>query len=85
LHGYLEGGPDHHWESFRLPNGDYDWKALDVERCKYRQEVMKKFMEENPDAAIYCFHYGDDNGQYEGALEHGGLFDYLPHIVSSHH
>jgi len=83
LHGYIKGEPD--YEKFKLPNGDYDWKAYDAAHCKHRQKVMKKFIEQNQDATIYCFHYGDDNGQYEGALEHGGLFDRLPHIVVSHH
>jgi hypothetical protein len=85
LHGYLKGGPYLDWEKFKLPNGGYDWKAFDAEECRYRQKVMKKFVEENPGATIYCFHYGDENGKYEGALEHGGLFDHLPHITVSHH
>lgn len=85
LHGYLIDGPRIRWNEFKLPDGSYDWKAIDAEQCKYRQELMKKFLEENKDAVIYCFHYGDDNGEYEDALEHGGLFDHLPHIIASFH
>jgi hypothetical protein len=85
LHGYLEGGPNSNWSEFKTADGDINWEALNIERCKYRQKVMKKFTEENSDKTIYCFHYSDDNGSYEEALEHGGLFNYLPHITVSHH
>ncbi|MHA2280062.1 MAG: hypothetical protein ACXAC5_04195 [Promethearchaeota archaeon] len=79
-HGWLEGQPETDWSAEKV-----DWKAYSAECCKHRQKVIKEFYEQNPNAYIYCFHYGDDNGSFEEALEHGGLFDALPHIVSSHH
>lgn len=82
LHGWLSGGPN--YDDFRLVDGNIDWHKFDAECCKYRQKVMKRFMKANKDAFVYCFSYSDHD-DYGSALEHGGLFDSLPHITSSHH
>jgi hypothetical protein len=84
-HGWLEGDPGSNWEDFEDEDGKMDWKARNKASCEHRQKVIKEFNEQNPDTYIYCFEYADDNGSYFGALEHGGLFNALPHIVISRH
>ena len=85
-HGYLEGEPNIPYD--HTLDKDAQRKARNEEKkacCKYRQKVLKELHEQAPDSYVYCFRYGDDDGSYYGALEHGGLFDALPHIVSSQH
>jgi len=77
---------------------DYpDWgkeyrSALNRQYKKYDKEIkqaVKKFKKENWEKLglegkkIYIFSYSDNSG--EEALEHGGIFENLPHIRISHH
>jgi hypothetical protein len=49
------------------------------------EEDMKTFLQDNGENVIFCFNYGDEDGSFFAALEHGGVFDNLPHRRISHH
>ncbi len=34
---------------------------------------------------IYVFSYSDNDGSFQSFMEHGGIFENLPHITISHH
>ncbi len=52
----------------------------------YRQKVADDFLKRvGEHCLLYCFSYSDENGQLYSAMEHGGLFERLPHITISHH
>jgi len=40
---------------------------------------------ENKGKTFYIFEYSDENGEYFAALEHGNLFNNLPHKIQSKH
>lgn len=71
---------DDPWEKRREA---YD---LAEKRAKERaQPKLEAFLEEHKGKAIHVFEYGDDDGSYFCALEHGNLFEPLPHIRISQH
>ncbi len=60
------------------------------ERAKARKvaakEIVEKFLESaGADAKIFVFEYSDNNGSMFSAMEHGTLFDRLPHLRVSKH
>ena len=58
----------------------FEW---DLAHIVEKREALK-FIEKNKDGYIYLFNYSDDS-EYGCALEHGDLFEKLPHIVISEH
>jgi hypothetical protein len=70
------------WNS---PETRQKWADYDDAKKKHGEELAKLFRKRNPNAEIYKFHYGDDDGSFFSCLEHGGTFDALPHVRISHH
>lgn len=61
------------------------WDIVDKRTKERAQPKLEAFLEKHKDKAIHVFEYGDDDGAYFCALEHGDLFKPLPHIRISHH
>jgi hypothetical protein len=61
------------------------WKKQHLLRSKLAKIDAKKFMEDNAGKPIYIFEYSDNDGEFFCAMEHGEIFQSLPHIVVSHH
>lgn len=34
---------------------------------------------------LYVINYSDNDGRFECAMEHGNIFEYIPHLVVNHH
>jgi len=51
---------------------------------KLKLKKINKQMSDN-DVVFYCFNYGDNDGSYYLALEHGDIFHKLKHIRISNH
>lgn len=65
-------------------NIDKAWGTY-YEKCAIsNREFIKKFIDDNPGVA-YRFTYSDNDGTMESHMEHGGIFNRLPHIMISHH
>jgi len=62
-----------------------DWNKVNEFQKQESIKMAKKFLELNENYYFYEFSYADENGSYESALEHGGLFDNVPNIQISHH
>ena len=65
---------------------DKEWadqaKEVDIAAAKYLEKIWKDFEGKK----VYSFEYSDNGGGPLGsAMEHSGIFDYLPHIQISHH
>jgi hypothetical protein len=61
-------------------------KAMDAynEACeKYTKAQVRRFMKDNMNRQVFVFRYADDGG--EADLEHGDLFDQVPHVRVSNH
>ena len=80
---------DYDDERFKIKGkGSYDttdWDKLHKFQKQESAKMAKEFLEANKDYYFYEFSYADENGSYDGALEHGGLFDNVPSIRMSHH
>ena len=87
--GHINGDPEY-------PVDMYDEGVSQEERRKryqewqdkliaHRHEKAKKFMEQTPDTHYYQLEFGDECGGLEAAMEHGDLFQKLPHYVISNH
>ena len=84
-YGYLEGSPD--YDNFKKSgdDGEIEWNALRLAQNKFATQKRDEFVANNPDCEFFTFSYGDDDGEYGCALEHGDLFDKLPHQRISCH
>jgi len=76
---------DYEDERFRTDSRHINWEVARDFQVKASMEMAKKFIESNKDYYFYEFSYADENGSYESALEHGGLFNNVPNIQISHH
>lgn len=80
--GYIDGSPD--LGSFKKGN-EYDWDGYYKASEDFCKKNADKFIKENKGSFIYTFEYSDNEGDYFCALEHGDLFEKLPHERISNH
>lgn len=90
LSGWFAGMPEFSWDDPNRPKWSEDgyeecYDKEDKEIKAVAKEIVKKFFEDNPEHLFYKFEYSDNDSDYFCALEHGNLFDRLPHITISHH
>lgn len=89
-YGYFPGMPEFPWDDPDRPK--WGETGYDEYYAKHEKKVraaakkfVRKFRKENLYHSFYLFRYFDNEGAYQSALEHGGLFKKLPHIVISEH
>jgi hypothetical protein len=81
--GWLTGAPDYH--QYEIKGTDkIDWDAYEKASNIYATQVATEFVNENKDCEFFIVEYGDDNS-YTGTMEHGGIFNKIPHIRLSKH
>ena len=78
--GSLEGGPELNWTE-HVSDADYD--NYDLESKKYAELKIDEFVKENG-SNIFMFEYSD-HSDLGSAMEHGGIFSRIPHIVVNKH
>lgn len=61
------------------------WNKIDKESKKRAKAFAKEWMKGYKDSFYFKFHYADENGSYYSLMEHGGMFEHLPHQRISHH
>jgi inorganic pyrophosphatase/exopolyphosphatase len=61
------------------------WKVFDELQRNDAKRVIERLRQKYPDWLLFVFEYSDNDGDLMSALEHGNLFDLLPHEVVSHH
>ena len=88
LGGHLPGAPN--YESFRKrkPDGkgyDYDWDAYEKASSEHRAVMAEKIKAEFQGMDVYTFEYSDNDGNFFCTMEHGGIFDNVPHMRVSNH
>lgn len=60
-------------------------EEADEKRTVEAERRAKAFIESNNGYYVYELEYADDEGSYQAALEHGEIFNRLPHVKISHH
>lgn len=84
--GWFDGIPSYP----RAPSGETDeerrirWGAYRKESNTAAKKLADRFIADNPGKIFYIFEYSDED-QYGSALEHGELFNRLPHLKISYH
>lgn len=73
------GSPEYHEKAQLM------WAEETKENIKRGKAIAEKFMEKHKDDFICVFEFGDENGEFEGMLEHSKIFAKLPHIQTSYH
>jgi hypothetical protein len=61
------------------------WSEYESRRAAVTGALARSFMHQHEGMVFYRFSYSDGDGSYFSALEHGPLFDRLPHQRISHH
>ena len=77
--GFWDLGKDDYMEAWERQRDELRNLAIDK---------ILKFVKDNNDILIknfYKFEYSDNDGELHSALEHGDLFDNVPHLRISHH
>ncbi len=77
------------WEKAN-PRKDSDdfgkyWDRREKESNKRAKAFAKEWIKQNPGSFYFRFHYADEDGSYYSLMEHGGMFEHLPHQRISHH
>jgi len=71
---------------YRLPYEEKDYNREDVlakeEGKKMFQEFKKRL---RPGTRFTIVNYSDNDGPFNCHMEHGGIFDRMPHVQVSHH
>lgn len=85
--GYFPGIPDPDWNNTgeTIEEKQKYWKKYDRQ---VENAAKKCYSDHNAifdGRIVYEFEYCDNDSAYFAALEHGGLFDNLPHLRISHH
>lgn len=62
-----------------------DWDAYEKACEKFGRKHAQDFIAKHPDAVFFEFEYSDNDGEMYTAMEHGSLFNRLPHMRVSHH
>jgi len=57
------------------------WDKYQIVRDEYTELMAKMFLNANKKRHIYIFHYGDEDGNIFGHLEHGDTFDFVRHLT----
>jgi len=52
---------------------------------KHSAKAIDEFVAQNPDCSFFIVEYSDNDGQLSCAMEHGSLFDRVPHLRVSKH
>jgi predicted ribosome quality control (RQC) complex YloA/Tae2 family protein len=61
------------------------YDKLKVLEDEFEEIHFKKFLEENKGKQLYSFSYSDNDGDQGTLMEHGGIFENLPHVRISRH
>lgn len=88
LGGHIPGSPDMDRFKTRKPDGkgyDYDWDAYSAARDAFRLKMAENVKKEFAGQDIYTFEYSDNDGNFMCTMEHGGIFDNVPHMQISNH
>jgi hypothetical protein len=60
-------------------------EKIDAATKKVAACDIERFILDNPESVFYILSYGDENGSFESVMEHGGIFNRVPHITISNH
>jgi hypothetical protein len=81
------GWPEHpDWSAGDTPEDRkslYDKYAAELKAAA--RKLADAFICMNPKAEFHRVEYSDDDGEFYTVMEHGGVFDNLPHQCISHH
>jgi hypothetical protein len=88
LGGHIAGAPD--MDQFRKrradgPGYDYDWDAYSKSSDEFREKMAEKIKAEFAEMNLFTFEYSDNDGNFFCTMEHGGVFDNVPHVRISNH
>jgi len=61
------------------------WDQRDKEVKVLVEKRIEQLIQENPEAKFYRFEFEDNSSQLSAALEHGTLFEKVPHLTISKH
>lgn len=64
---------------------EWDWDGYSAAINHWAELAYEDFLRDHPDSNLYVFEYCDNDGGFWGAMEHGDIFRYLPHIACNKH
>jgi hypothetical protein len=73
------------YDKYRDETGNIDWNAVQSERQRLAEILLDELLAPLKRCELYCFRYSDNEGDFESTMEHGNVFEKLPHIRISNH
>lgn len=83
--GWLPGAPEFPFGAGFDDDGRKKLKEWEADHKSYCNAKADEFIASLKGKVFFHFSYADEDGSYYSALEHGDLFEKLPHICISHH
>jgi hypothetical protein len=80
--GYFPGYPE---LDYSADWKEIDWEARNKEVDDAAKQYAEGFIKSTKGMKYFVLCYGDEDGSYYSALEHGGLLKAIRHIHISHH
>lgn len=87
--GYLDDAPEH--DNFiksnyvDKENYEKEWEIYNKECKKFTTGKAERFLKDIPEHEIFIVEYSDNDGSFDCAMEHGDVFNRIPHIRISKH
>ena len=63
----------------------YDWDGLDKACIEFGAKRAKQFVDRHPGKLFFNATYGDLDGPFDSSMEHGNIWNGIPHEKISHH
>jgi hypothetical protein len=70
---------------FKDSDGNYQWKKQEAFQKEIAKEVVEDFLRVHKNKEFYSVSFSDNEGDLNGAIEHGSAFDRIPHLRCSFH
>lgn len=61
------------------------WRKHNIKVNQTAKKSAEEHWERLKDLDVYVLSYSDNDGECGIVMEHGGIFDHLPHVAISHH
>jgi hypothetical protein len=72
-------------ELFKDADGNYQWEEREKLQKEIAEDVVKDFSRVHKNKEFYNVSFSDNEGDLNGAIEHGSAFDRIPHLRCSFH
>jgi len=86
-HGWIDGTPDYNYIQAEFGSDEWKkhWKKWEEARKKFHRKKAKELLDEFKGKKLFIVEYADEDGSFGCVMEHGDIFENIPHFRISKH